>query len=186
MEQWPTGRMLSSVARRIEQEWNTHLAHWDLNHASIPVLFHLLGGPQSQRYLARASGVTEQTMSRVVARLERSGYVERHPHPDDARRHDVVMTESGRHVLASAGDPRIAEEMSIRGLSPEQVVILRELLAVMLAAHPGAVADGAPVPYPAGHGHGGPGPDATDVEATPAPADATDTSPHRDRSAPAR
>lgn len=155
MEQWPTGRMLSAVARGIEQEWNAHLARWGLNHASIPVLYHLLGGPRSQRDLARASGVTEQTMSRVVARLERSGYVERHPHPVDARRHDVVMTESGRTVLAEAGDPRVAEEMSIRGLDAEQVTQLRALLAVMLRAHGEAPADGAPVPYPAGHGHGG-------------------------------
>ena len=159
MEQWPTGRMLSAVARRIEQEWNAHLAAWDLNHASIPVLFHLLGGPQSQRTLARASGVTEQTMSRVVARLERSGYVERHPDPGDARRHEVVMTEEGRRVLAAAGDPRIAEEMSIRGLTPEQVGQLRELLAAMLAAHPAGGPDGPPPPYPAGHGHGGPAPE---------------------------
>ncbi|GEN78647.1 MarR family winged helix-turn-helix transcriptional regulator [Actinotalea fermentans] len=154
MERWPTGRMLSAVARGIEHEWNAHLARWDLNHASIPVLYHLLGGPRSQRDLARASGVTEQTMSRVVARLERSGYVERHPHPDDARRHEVVMTEAGRRVLAEAGDPRIAEEMSIRGLNGEQVAQLRDLLAVMLRAHGEAPVDGAPVPYPAGHGHG--------------------------------
>lgn len=155
MEQWPTGRMLSAVARGIEHEWNAHLARWGLNHASIPVLYHLLGGPRSQRDLARASGVTEQTMSRVVARLERSGYVERHPHPDDARRHDVVMTEAGRTVLAEAGDPRVAEEMSIRGLDAEQVAQLRALLTVMLRAHGEAPVDGAPVPYPAGHGHGG-------------------------------
>lgn len=159
MEQWPTGRMLSALARRIEQEWNAHLAHWDLSHASIPVLYHLLGGPQSQRVLARASGVTEQTMSRVVARLERSGYVERHPHAEDGRRHDVVMTDAGRRVLAEAGDPRVAEEMSIRGLDPDQVAQLRSLLAAMLAAHPGGPADSAPVPYPAGHGHGRAGPE---------------------------
>ena len=169
MEQWPTGRMLSAVARRIEQEWNTHLAQWDLNHASIPVLFYLLSGPLSQRDLARASGVTEQTMSRVVGRLERSGYVERHPHPDDARRHDVLVTDAGRQVLAAAGDPRVAEEMSIRGLSPDQVGQLRELLAVMLAAHPGGPSEGAPVPYPAGHGHGRPTPDpARDPAGDPA------------------
>ena len=154
MEQWPTGRMLSAVARRIEQEWNAHLAAWDLNHASIPVLFYLRGGPLSQRDLARASGVTEQTMSRVVARLERSGFVERHPSPTDARRHDVVVTDAGRRVLAEAGDPRIAEEMSIRGLSAEQVDQLRELLAVMLAAHAATPSSDAPVPYPTGHGHG--------------------------------
>ncbi len=160
MDEWPTGRMLSAVARRIEQEWNAHLAGWDLNHASLPVLFFLLGGPRSQRELAHASGVTEQTMSRVVARLERSGYVERHPHPDDARRHQVVATERGKAVLAAAGDPRVAEEMSVRGLTSEQVTQLRGLLAAMLAAHGDGPPGTVPVPYPGGHGHGTPDPDA--------------------------
>jgi len=136
LDEWPTGRMLSAVARRIEHEWNAHLAQWDLNHASLPVLFLLLGGPRSQRELAQASGVTEQTMSRIVARLERSAYVERHPHADDARRHDVVLTAAGRTVLMAAGDPRVAEEMSVRGLGPDDVEVLRRLLGAMLAAHP--------------------------------------------------
>ncbi|NLT07314.1 MAG: winged helix-turn-helix transcriptional regulator [Solirubrobacterales bacterium] len=154
MEQWPTGRMLSAVARRIEHEWNAHLARWDLTHASIPVLYVLLGGPRSQRELARATGVTEQTMSRIVAGLERRGYVERRVPPDDARRHDVVLTDAGRRAVVEAGDPRVAEEMSVRGLDAEQVAQLRQLLAVMLAAHPDGTPGGAPLPYPAGHGRG--------------------------------
>jgi len=154
MEQWPTGRMLSAVARRIEHEWDAHLARWDLTHASIPVLYVLLGGPRSQRELARATGVTEQTMSRIVAGLERRGYVERHVHPHDARRHDVVMTDAGRQALTEAGDARVAEEMSVRGLDAEQVAQLRQILAVMLAAHPDGTPGGAPLPYPAGHGRG--------------------------------
>lgn len=155
LDEWPTGRLLSALARRIEQEWNEHLARWDLNHASLPVLFHLLGGPRAQRDLAHASGVTEQTMSRVVVRLERSGYVRRAPHPSDARRHHVSLTDDGRRVLMAAGDPRVAEEMSERGLDGEQVVLLRELLARMLVAHGGRVPGTPAVPYPAGHGHGG-------------------------------
>lgn len=135
LDEWPTGRLLSAVARRIEHEWNAHLAQWDLNHASLPVLFLLLGGPRSQRELARSSGVTEQTMSRIVVRLERSGYVARHAHTTDARRHDVVLTEPGRAVLMVAGDPRVAEEMSVRGLSAVEVDQLRGLLRTMLTAH---------------------------------------------------
>lgn len=154
MEQWPTGRLLSAVARRVEHEWNAHLARWDLNHASIPVLFHLAGGPRSQRDLARTSGVTEQTMSRIVAGLERRGYVARHPHPNDARRHEVHLTDAGRQALAEAGDPRVAEEMSIRGLDAEQVAQLRSLLTVMLSFHPAGPPGGAAAPYPAGHGRG--------------------------------
>ena len=135
-DEWPTGRMLSAVARRIEREWNAHLAAWDLNHASLPVLFLLFRGPLSQRELARDSGVTEQTMSRIVARLERSGYVRRQPDAADARRHEVSLTDAGRAALVEAGDPQVAEEMSVRGLDPDQVGPLRALLAAMLAAHP--------------------------------------------------
>ena len=134
--QWPTGRLISAVARRIERDWNAHLAHWDLNHASLPVLYLLQGGPRSQRELASASGVTEQTMSRIITRLERTGYIERRPHEHDGRRHDVVLTEPGRQTLAEAGDPRVAEQMSIRGLSTDQITQLREILAVMMAQRP--------------------------------------------------
>lgn len=138
MDQWPTGRLISAAARRIERDWNAHLDGWDLNHASLPVLFLLSRGPRSQRELAAASSVTEQTMSRIVARLERSGYIRRRPHPGDRRRHDVVLTDAGRSALSEAGDPRLAEEMSVLGLEPEQVAQLRGLLVRMLAARPQA------------------------------------------------
>ncbi|MCV2393765.1 MarR family transcriptional regulator [Actinotalea sp. M2MS4P-6] len=135
-EQWPTGRLFSAVARRIEREWNNHLAHWDLNHASFPVLALLSGGPLSQRQLALASGVTEQTMSRVLARLERQGYVERHAHETDRRRHEVHLTESGFAALLDAGDADVAEAMTVRGLDAAQIQTLRGVLLTMLAERP--------------------------------------------------
>lgn len=129
---WPTGRLVSAVARRIERDWNAHLARWDLNHASLPVLFLLAAGPRSQRELAADSGVTEQTMSRIIARLDRTGYIERRTHAHDRRRNDVALTETGYRALREAGDPRFAEEMSVRGLTPEQVTQLRSILGAML------------------------------------------------------
>lgn len=135
--EWPTGRLVSAAARRIERDWNAHLERWGLNHASLPVLFLLTSGPRSQRQLAVESGVTQQTMSRIVTRLERLGHVERRPHAADARRYDVVLTPQGRRTLAEAGDPDVAERMSVRGLTEEQVVALREILTAMLAADDG-------------------------------------------------
>lgn len=132
-DQWPTGRLFTAVARRIERDWNAHLAHWDLNHASLPVLYLLAGGPLSQRDLALASEVTEQTMSRILARLERQGYVVRRPHVEDRRRHEVHLTDSGRAALLEAGDPSMAEEMTVRGLTDAQVLALRDLLIEMVA-----------------------------------------------------
>ena len=128
---WPTGRLLSAASRRVEKEWNAHLAGWDLNHASLPVLIHLLAGPRSQRELAAANDVTEQTMSRIVARLDRSGYVVRSAHPDDRRRHVVSITDSGRAVCGAAADPVASERMVGRGLTAAQVDQLRALLALV-------------------------------------------------------
>ena len=104
--QWPSGRLLSAAARRVERDFNAHLAAWDLNHASLPVLVHLSRGPLSQRELAAACGVTEQTTSRVVARMERTGYVTRTPHDQDRRRLVLTITEAGRAALAVGVGPR--------------------------------------------------------------------------------
>lgn len=128
---WPAGRLLSSAARRVERDWNAHLAAWDLNHASLAVLAHLLRSPLSQRELASANGVTEQTMSRVLARMERTGYITRTPHASDRRRHVITLTDTGRAAFAVASDRELAEAMVTRGLTPEQVEQLRSLLVVV-------------------------------------------------------
>ena len=133
---WPTGRLLSHVARNLERQWNTHLEAWDLNHASLPVLLALLRSEHSQRELATASGVTEQTMSRVIARLERTGYVSRAASSADARRHAVRLTPLGRSVALEAGQAAAGEEMATRGLTTEQVDQLRAILLTMVAADP--------------------------------------------------
>lgn len=133
-DRWPTGRLLSAAARRVEREWNVHLDVWGLTHASLPVLVLLEYGDRSQRELAAATDVTEQTMSRVLDRLERNGYIVRRPLPADRRRHAVTLTDAGRAVVAEAKDPRPAEEMTTRGLSPAEVVELRRMLEVVLLA----------------------------------------------------
>lgn len=45
--------------------------------------------------LAVHLGVTKQAASQLVEELVRKGYVERRPHPDDARARLVVLTERG-------------------------------------------------------------------------------------------
>lgn len=131
---WATGRLISHVARGLEREWNNHLDDWGLNHASLPVLLHLLRGGRSQREIAGMANVTEQTMSRTVSRLERLGYVARVPDPNDARRHVVQLTDSGRTVAAEAARPESGELIAGAGLSPEQLATLREILVDMVRA----------------------------------------------------
>lgn len=131
---WPTGRLLSAAARRVEHAWNSHLDAWHLNHASFPVLFLLSMDDHSQRELAEAMSVTEQTMSRMLVRLERHGYVRREPASDDRRRHVVTLLPAGARALAEARDPGRIEELTVGVLSPAEITCLRATLITMLTA----------------------------------------------------
>src|SRR5690606_5074511 len=92
-ETWPTGRLLSAAARRVERAWDTYLAQWGLTHASVPVLVVLARGSLSQREIAAHMHVTEQTIGRVLRGLQASGHISRAPHAEDRRRHVVSLTE---------------------------------------------------------------------------------------------
>ncbi|MDQ1286931.1 MAG: hypothetical protein QG622_496 [Actinomycetota bacterium] len=109
LDHWATGRLLSAAARLVEHEWNAHLSRWDLNHAGLTVLHVLFGGPMTQREIAAAAQVEDQTISRTLERLERSGYVERRRHAGDRRRLVVSLTPVGRKACQQASDVAIAE-----------------------------------------------------------------------------
>ncbi|MEE6274424.1 MarR family winged helix-turn-helix transcriptional regulator [Georgenia wangjunii] len=129
---WPTGRLLSAAARRVERRWDAYLDQFSLSHASVPVLAMLARGDLSQRELADAMGVTEQTVSRMLVRLERNGYVRRAPHARDRRRHVVSLAESGREVLVRLQESPTVRDMSVEGLTAEEVAGLRAGLLAML------------------------------------------------------
>jgi DNA-binding MarR family transcriptional regulator len=96
---------------------------------------------EAQRELADAMDVTEQTMSRVLRRMARTGYVVRVPHLTDRRRHVVRLSDAGRAVVGAASDPGPAEAIATHGLSPTQVTVLRELLVTMITAREGTTDD---------------------------------------------
>ncbi|MDD9206342.1 MarR family transcriptional regulator [Georgenia sp. 10Sc9-8] len=130
---WPTGRLLSTAARRVERAWDAYLDQWSLTHASLPVLAVLAGAPRSQRELAAALEVTEQTVSRMLVRLERTGYVRRQANTEDRRRRVVALTEAGRTALEHLNDPTAVERLLPAGLTATDIAQLRRLLVRMLS-----------------------------------------------------
>ena len=54
--------------------------------------------------LARAAFVTAQTMQGILSTLERSGLLQRTPHPQHGRVLETTLTEQGATVLAQARD----------------------------------------------------------------------------------
>ncbi|MEU7903547.1 MarR family transcriptional regulator [Actinoplanes sp. NPDC049118] len=102
VDSWPTGRLLSVAARMVESRFDRFLAGWDLTHAGLIVLHHLVGGPLSQRELAHLCRVTDQTMSRTIERLARTGHVDRTADGRDRRRTLVEITTAGMDALTAA------------------------------------------------------------------------------------
>ncbi|QNS07101.1 MarR family winged helix-turn-helix transcriptional regulator [Streptomyces xanthii] len=77
-------------------------------------------------------GVTKQAASQLVDELERKGYVERRPHPRDARARLVVLTEHGR-ACTRAADAAAADAVRpwVERLGERQAAALvRQLLAI--------------------------------------------------------
>lgn len=71
-------------------------------HATVLTLLPLEGARITD--LAKAAGVTKQAMALTVTDLEKVGYVERTPDPDDGRAKIVRLSESGLRLLRDAQD----------------------------------------------------------------------------------
>ncbi|MFF3847653.1 MarR family winged helix-turn-helix transcriptional regulator [Streptomyces sp. NPDC002328] len=79
--------------------------------------------------LAVHLGVTKQAASQLVDELVRKGYVERGPHPDDARARLVVLTERG-WACTRAAEEAAAEAVRAWSdvLGESEVRVLRDRL----------------------------------------------------------
>lgn len=90
-----TATRLHSVAIHLLRHAWARDAEMGLSRARASALSVLVfGGPRTLGELAAAEHVTAPTMSRLVAALEADGFVERRPHPTDARA--VILAATGR------------------------------------------------------------------------------------------
>jgi DNA-binding MarR family transcriptional regulator len=73
--------------------------------------------------------VTPATMTKMLQRMERAGFVERKPDPEDGRVSRVYLTQAGREVRSDL--QRVLEafdEETFAGFTMEEKVLLRRLL----------------------------------------------------------
>jgi DNA-binding MarR family transcriptional regulator len=80
--------------------------------------------------LADRLGVEPPTVTRMIRRMESCGFVERRSDPADARSFRVHLTDKGRALEEPVARLwREVEEKTLRGISPEETLVLRRLLA---------------------------------------------------------
>ena len=126
-----TGYLLAKVCRAHRANVGVLLARVGLHVGQEMVLLELwkkdgLKGSE----LADRLGVEPPTITRMLRRMERCGFVERRPDPADARSFRVYLTNEGRALEGPVA--RIweeAEEKTLQGMSPEETLALRQLLA---------------------------------------------------------
>jgi DNA-binding MarR family transcriptional regulator len=92
------GHAVGLLVRRVRAAAASH----DLSWSESAVLARLdRDGPATTADLARAEGITPQSMGTIVAALEAASVVERRPHPTDGRQMHVALTAKGIAVRKS-------------------------------------------------------------------------------------
>ncbi|MDG6107553.1 MarR family transcriptional regulator [Dactylosporangium aurantiacum] len=121
-----TGAQLAAALRDSITRLNRRLRQarpiGDLTITQLSALTSLeLNGALTPRELADAERVQPPTLTKIVAKLEERGLVQRTPHPTDGRQVILAATESGRAVIVEhrrARDEWLARQLA--ALTPEE------------------------------------------------------------------
>ena len=109
----------------------------DVSPREYGVLYALSNAPNGLRITELGNDVllTQPGMSRLIARLETTGLVERVDDPDDGRACRIRLTEAGARAQRQVGTRHgrhVADTMT-RTLSTEQLLQLRDLCRALTA-----------------------------------------------------
>jgi len=130
--QWPddAARLytaLGRLVRRLRQDGVT-----DLGPSSFSTLVSVVQhGPLRLGDLAKRESVSPPTLSRIIVHLVGSGYLERHPDPQDGRAVLVAATEAGSRLVA---DVLAARTAALRDQLARLTDTDRDLLVAALPA----------------------------------------------------
>ena len=101
----------------------------DFDAAYLPVFGY--PGPQGARpsELAARLGMSKQALNYLLGSLERAGYLERQPHPDDSRSRRIALTPRGLGAVTVIRDAVAELETSwTQLLGPKRFAELRDML----------------------------------------------------------
>ena len=135
----PYGLRFSILGRTFKRQLDERLLEKDLTGVQLGVLKELerleaAGAAEvNQRDLENASHVTHPTMTEILKRLERKGFIRCCQSSHDRRHKCVFSTEKARQLQQEMSymDSAILAELSC-GLSQQQLEALGEILDVML------------------------------------------------------
>jgi DNA-binding MarR family transcriptional regulator len=124
------GYLLRQAAAAYRLRMERALADLRVTPPQFSVLTMLVAYPGlSGADLARLSLLTPQTVSLIVANLERDGAIKRHAHPTHGRMRVIEVTDNGHALLARCKERvRIAEQCLLDSLAPDDEAVIRSWL----------------------------------------------------------
>ncbi len=130
-----TGNVIKRAEQALMAAKNAALRPLGLTVPQYAALFLLAEQPGlSGAELARRALVTPQTMSTVLANLERKGLIERSTHPIHTSIVEIRLTRPGAEVLSAADDAAIRVEAAIDDVLRSDRASLHQLLARAIQA----------------------------------------------------
>lgn len=127
------GFLTHRAARLLRQRMNAAVAALGLTAQQAAVLLALSGlDDPTPSTLADALGIDRPTMTGLVRRLERDGWVQQSPHPTDGRARIVTPTGRTLHAIPDIAGASVAVSAdALEGFSEAERDLLLQLLARM-------------------------------------------------------
>lgn len=129
------GYLVNYLGRLFARELDRRIEPFGLMHGQFPALLMLWENPGlTQTEIARRVGVEQPTMANTLARMERDGWIERRPDPQDRRRTLVFPSARALEIR----DQVLACALSVnaeatQGMDPAEQAQAMALLGRMIA-----------------------------------------------------
>ncbi len=135
MDNTAHGHLINMISNRIKRLADENLVNENVTVEQVKVMsmIHRNGGTVSQKEIELAFGVRRSTVTSAMQILEKKGYIERMPNPEDSRSKLVTLTKEGQEKnekLISFMD--VIEGKLLNGLSDSEQATLQELLLKVL------------------------------------------------------
>jgi DNA-binding MarR family transcriptional regulator len=134
-----SGALVAATARAVAGLYRPLLQPLGLTHPQYLVLLALdVEDPQSCTQLGEKLYLTPGTMSPLLKRLERLGYVHRHRNPASERELEISLTPSGRELLPALWDIGADVTHAVTTADPGHAQLHTLLRSILTAASPTA------------------------------------------------
>lgn len=130
MNEIPILGLLGIVSHRAKNTAKGMYQEFDMNRSSAGVLFMLhQRKTMSQRELAEQLNVTAPSITSLIQKMEKSGYITRRPDEQDQRVMRLSLTEKGKSCIQGVWTvAQQMEELMFCDMTGEEVALLKRLL----------------------------------------------------------